>query len=227
MDEVKLTQQIGELMRRTEDVNLVRDCEIALGIAETRSEVMDQLRLRLAVRLGLANTVQASKVRKGQLISIGGVTVRVAKREKWRISGAVRVYWEDVGEGFPTAQFGFGLRPLQENSAKPWMFDIFQPDAELQLVTRKLFNGKPLEHWKKLAVESVMDTLVRGMVPKGPHQSIIHALATKMLRDLAISFDPRAFRQLVAERERFRGDGLALLDSETDQDIWDRFLRDQ
>lgn len=139
MDEAKLTEQIVELKTRLmdavhfrqkleelpsiEDVNLVRDCEIALGTTEARPDTVANLRLRFAVRLGLANTVQASKVRKGQLISIGGVTVRVAKREKWRSSGTVRVYWEDVGEGFPMIH------------AKPRMFDAFQPDAELLIVT--------------------------------------------------------------------------------------------
>lgn len=89
-------------------------------------------------------------------------------------------------------------------------------------LTQKLFNGKPLEHWKKLAVESAMDTLVRGMVPKSPYQSIIHALATDMLRQLALTLDPEVFRQIVAERNNFRGDGTSLL--EPDHDIWNRFL---
>lgn len=139
MDEAKLTEQIVELKKRLmdgvhfrqnigelpsiEDVNFVRDCEVALGTTEARPDTVASLRLRLAVRLGLANTVQASKVRKGHLISIGGVTVRITKREKWRSSGVVRVYWEDVGEGFPIIH------------AKPRMFDAFQPDAELMIVT--------------------------------------------------------------------------------------------
>lgn len=49
-------------------------------------------------------TVQASRVRKGQLVVIEGVTVRVTKREKWN-SRSVRVYFEDAGSGIPASRY--------------------------------------------------------------------------------------------------------------------------
>ncbi len=86
----------------------------------------------------------------------------------------------------------------------------------------EFFCDKPFSHWKAQAVDYVMETLVRGMVPE-PYQSIIHALATKMLKDLALQ-NPAAFHQKLAERERFKGDTASLSKPETDEEIWAKFL---
>lgn len=44
--------------------------------------------------------VLARNVRKGQLVNIYGVTVKVTKREKWN-SGTVKIHFEDCGNGVP------------------------------------------------------------------------------------------------------------------------------
>ena len=87
----------------------------------------------------------------------------------------------------------------------------------------ELFCDKPFSHWKAQAIDYVMDTLVRGMVPDKPYRSIIHALSTKMLRDLALQV-PEEFHQKLEERERFKGDTSSLSKPETDEEIWAKFL---
>lgn len=52
-------------------------------------------------------TVDGSVARKGNLIVVEGVTVRVTKREKWS-SVSVKIRWEDCGNGLPARRFDYG-----------------------------------------------------------------------------------------------------------------------
>lgn len=61
-------------------LNIVRDCDIALGLTNASAETVSAIRLRLAFRIGLAKTVEAGKARKGDLIVVRGVPVRVTSR---------------------------------------------------------------------------------------------------------------------------------------------------
>lgn len=60
-------------------------------------------------------TVAASKVRKGTLIVVDGVKVRVTRREKWNTK-TVRVHFEDAGHGLPVARFGANMLTIQYKS---------------------------------------------------------------------------------------------------------------
>jgi hypothetical protein len=50
------------------------------------------------------NTVKAKAMRKGQVVKIYGVPVRVTKREKWN-SNDVKIHFEDAGFGVPPEEY--------------------------------------------------------------------------------------------------------------------------
>jgi hypothetical protein len=52
-------------------------------------------------------TVNGNAARKGNLITVEGVTVRVTKREKWSKT-AVKIHFEDCGNGLPSNRFDYG-----------------------------------------------------------------------------------------------------------------------
>ena len=56
-------------------------------------------------------TVKAKAVRKGQIVKIYGVPVRVIKREKWN-SRDVKIHFEDAGFGVPPEYAGHALREV-------------------------------------------------------------------------------------------------------------------
>lgn len=66
-------------------------------------------------------TVKARAARKGQVVKIYGVPVRVTKREKWNAND-VKIHFEDAGFGVPPEYVG---RPLREV--------FLQLDTELDL----------------------------------------------------------------------------------------------
>ena len=56
-------------------------------------------------------TVKAKAVRKGQVVKIYGVPVRVTKREKWNAND-VKIHFEDAGFGVPPEYVGRALREV-------------------------------------------------------------------------------------------------------------------
>ena len=48
-----------------------------------------------------SEAVQASSIRKGSVVKILGVHVRVTKREKWSATN-VKIHFEDIGHGLPS-----------------------------------------------------------------------------------------------------------------------------
>ena len=56
-------------------------------------------------------TVKARAVRKGQIVKIYGVPVRVTKREKWN-SNDVKIHFEDAGFGVPAEYARHNLREV-------------------------------------------------------------------------------------------------------------------
>ena len=56
-------------------------------------------------------TVKAKAVRKGQVVKIYGVPVRVTKREKWNAHD-VKIHFEDAGFGIPPEYERFALREV-------------------------------------------------------------------------------------------------------------------
>ena len=66
-------------------------------------------------------TIKARAVRKGQVVKIYGVPVRVTKREKWN-SRDVKIHFEDAGFGVPPEYARHTLREV-----------FLQLDTELDL----------------------------------------------------------------------------------------------
>jgi hypothetical protein len=56
-------------------------------------------------------TVKAKAVRKGQVVKIYGVPVRVTKREKWNAND-VKIHFEDAGFGVPPEYAAHNLREV-------------------------------------------------------------------------------------------------------------------
>lgn len=70
-----------------ESLNIVRACDIALGLTDAPIEAVNETRLWLAARIGLVVTVEAGKARKGDLILVRGVPVRVTSRRTHKPRG--------------------------------------------------------------------------------------------------------------------------------------------
>lgn len=74
---------------------------------------------------------------------------------------------------------------------------------------RKFFNGKPIEHWKKVARKSVVDHLIRGVFQYADKYSYPRELASQQLMELALHVDRFAVVEVLEEREAFQT-GMAM-----------------
>lgn len=68
--------------------------------------------------------MKARDARKGAIIVVHAVPVRVTQREKWN-SRRVKVHFEDCGSGLPERQFGAEVLSIREK-----MYDL---DDELEV----------------------------------------------------------------------------------------------
>lgn len=71
-----------------------------------------------------------------------------------------------------------------------------------QLDKNDMYNGKPLEHWLKMADELVMSAIVRGINPD--KLSLVQTVAAERLRGLAMVINPNLYYMLSEERDRCR-----------------------
>lgn len=73
---------------------------------------------------------------------------------------------------------------------------------------RRFYNGKPFEHWQRMADKLVIETLVRAANPDAT--SIVIMLACEKLTHLAKALDPVIYAEVCDERDRCMS-GLAAL----------------
>jgi hypothetical protein len=71
------------------------------------------------------------------------------------------------------------------------------------------FNGKPLEHWKRMAVELVIDVLARGAMNQDTKFSPVGRIAHRRLLEIAAQESPELLQKSLEERARCQA-GLAV-----------------
>lgn len=74
---------------------------------------------------------------------------------------------------------------------------------------KKYWNGKPVEHWEKMAKKNIVDHLVRGSYQYFDENCLPRELASKTLMSMALSVDRNLVADVLAEREQFRN-GMAM-----------------
>lgn len=76
---------------------------------------------------------------------------------------------------------------------------------------RKYFNGKPIEHWKKMADKSVVDHLIRGVFQYADKNSYPRELASQKLMELAFQVDRFLVAEVLEEKQAWQsGAAMAL-----------------
>lgn len=65
----------------------------------------------------------------------------------------------------------------------------------------KLYNGKPMSHWEKMAKETVVDHLIRSAM-RCDQRSLPGKIAYDRLMDLAKAEDPEVVKELLEEMKR-------------------------
>lgn len=71
------------------------------------------------------------------------------------------------------------------------------------------FNGKPIEHWERMAAELVIDVLVRGAMNVDTKFSPVGRIAYRKLMQIAKEVSPELLQAALEERTRCQA-GLAL-----------------
>lgn len=63
------------------------------------------------------------------------------------------------------------------------------------------YNGKPVEHWERMATELVIDSLIRGSMLNTEHNPVARQASQRML-ELAKAESPELFLKVLDERAR-------------------------